>query len=116
MMTILTLAGISISIIVFLNLLSTKDSLRRPRPDNAQNREPARVDPRKFLKQDNQGRRLRVCPLCGTVLNTDEFLFAAISPETGDGRKRQAQIYGCRYCYATEGINLEKSSISHLEM
>jgi len=37
--------------------------------------------------------------MCGAMLRKDEFLYAAISAHVNSEGKKQAQIYGCKYCY-----------------
>lgn len=58
-------------------------------------------DPRKVYgkEKDPSMPRIRLCPVCGTFLRKDEFLYAAISTYTNSEGKKQAQIYGCKYCY-----------------
>jgi hypothetical protein len=56
--------------------------------------------------------------LVGTLLKKDEYLYASISEYTNSEGKRQAHIYGCKYCYLGEvsssGIHSEPKEIDGL--
>ena len=69
------------------------------------------MDVKKFVNQPEEPGTLRprICPLCGTLLSPDDYLVAALSEEI-QGIKRQAHIYGCTYCYATDGVNLNSGA------
>ncbi|MCR9143554.1 MAG: hypothetical protein NXI24_14995 [bacterium] len=115
-MTFVSLIGLGIAAVVFLNLLQAKDSVERI------GKEPA---PRvKLGSQDaadlkDRARMRRICPVCRTGLATEEYLICAMEPEDPGSarRKRQVQIYGCVHCFATDGINLAKyEKIKDLEV
>ncbi|MBE7440091.1 MAG: hypothetical protein HS115_16690 [Spirochaetales bacterium] len=106
MLTFVTLVGLGLAIIVFLNFLQTGSAPARVGPEK-----PPRVDPRRIKEtrkkwDENPALpRPRICPLCGTMLEQHEYLLAAIEPEVMSNRKRQAQIYGCPYCITNDGVN-----------
>lgn len=107
-MTLVSIIGFVIAITVFLNLLSARESLRAS-PANIPN-DPAVLDPQKVFRMDKEKPRPRICPVCGTMLDQTEYLIASIEPEI-KGQKRQAHIYGCRHCFATDGVNLKLSKL-----
>jgi hypothetical protein len=101
MLMFVTLAALSIAVIVFLNFLnlpSGKQAADTPAS-------PQRLDAAKVLRMPAQNRP-RICPVCGTLLGPEDYLMASIFPDPGPDRKRQAHIYGCVHCFATEGVNL----------
>ncbi len=115
MLTILSLAGLAIALILFLNLLSAGDtvrgvasSLKRKGESDGKESLPPRGDPSRIYRGESEGPRPRICPVCGTLLSKEDYLIAALEPETAGGGKRQAHIYGCPYCYTTGGVNLSK--------
>ena len=95
-----------ISAIVILNLLSAKDSIGT-KSTKRKDQLPPKVDVKKYVNQPEEPGlpRPRICPLCGTVLSHEDYLVAAISEQI-EGLKRQAHIYGCPYCFETDGVNL----------
>lgn len=101
MLLFVTLAALSIAAIVFLNFLN----LPTARPAASPAQPAARLDAAKVLRMPSEVRP-RICPVCGTVLGSQDYLMASIFPDPGPDRKRQAHIYGCVHCYATEGVNL----------
>lgn len=118
MLTIVTLAGLAIGVIVFLNLLHSREILqRRPAKQYTNKMPPSTKNPAKLLnKSINRAQaRPRICPLCGTLLSKEDYLLAALAPEPNGGGKRQAQIYGCRYCYETDGVNIRGSELLEME-
>jgi len=102
MLTFVTLAALSIAVIVFLNVLSIPGRKSSPIASPRERGDAARI-----LKMKGP-ERPRICPVCGTLLTIDEYLIAAIAPEVGQGQKRQAHIYGCPHCYITGGVNLTR--------
>lgn len=100
MLVFVTLAALSIAVIVFLNFLNLPGAPK----DNA-TAPVARLDAGKVLRMPPQNRP-RICPVCGTLLAPSDYLLASIFPDPGPERKRQAHIYGCVHCCATEGVNL----------
>ena len=120
MLFLLSLAGLGIAVVVFLNMLSAsqKGGTSGGKDSSNSSEDPPRVNVKKMLKaaaQDTNFPRPRICPVCGTVLAQHEYLTAALEPEPTGGGKRQAQIYGCRYCYLTEGVNLKSQELSQIE-
>ena len=101
MLTFVTLAALSIAVIVFLNFLNLSSGKAPVQPAASGQR----LDAAKVLRMPAQNRP-RICPVCGTVLGPEDYLMASIFPEPGPEKKRQAHIYGCVHCYATEGVNL----------
>lgn len=108
MLTFVSIAALGIAVIVFLNFLS------QATPEGKTNKgydrdNPPRLNARRVFEAEPEPDRPRprICPICGTLLDQTEYLMASIEPER-PGRKRQAHIYGCRYCFTTEGVNLEK--------
>lgn len=100
MLMFVTLAALSIAVIVFLNFLNLSSGQSPAKPAATQ-----RLDAAKVLRMPAQDRP-RICPVCGTVLGQEDYLMASIFPDPGPEKKRQAHIYGCVHCYATEGVNL----------
>jgi rubredoxin len=104
MVTFVTIAGIILTAAFFLYALSAvdnqsldkKEKSRREREDNQRTGDPRKV----YSKEWNPNiPRPRICPMCGAMLRKDEFLYAAISAHVNFEGKKQAQIYGCKYCY-----------------
>ncbi|MGV3665600.1 MAG: hypothetical protein ACO1NV_05675 [Leptospira bouyouniensis] len=113
MVTFLTICGVLFTVAFFLYALSAVDnqSLNKKEKERLKKEENLRVgDPRKVYgkEKDPNLPRLRLCPVCGTVLRKDEYLYAAISTYTNSEGKKQAQIYGCKYCYLI--LDSEKNS------
>ena len=102
--TIAYILGITIAVTIFLNLLSTKDFLKKA--DKKGKKDPEILDARKVFQMKSNVPRPRICPVCGTLLNQEEYLIASIEPER-EGQKRQAHIYGCKYCFTTDGVNIQ---------
>jgi hypothetical protein len=123
MIAFLTLAGVLGTVAFFIYMLSAYDNKQIDRSQNARNKEDEKVksvDPRKVYNKnwDTNVPRPRVCPACGTLLKKDEYLYASISEYTNSEGKRQAHIYGCKYCYLGEvsssGIHSEPKEIDGL--
>ena len=113
MVTFLTICGVLFTVAFFLYALSAVDnqSLNKKEKERLKKEENLRVgDPRKVYGKEKDPKlpRLRLCPVCGTVLRKDEYLYAAISTYTNSEGKKQAQIYGCKYCYLI--LDSEKNS------
>ena len=109
MTALLTLGGLAIGILVFLNLLHSKARLEGM--DLSTEEDEAIKDARK--NGDGRVRRMlanapsrRICPVCRTPLTPDEYLLCAMEPAGKDNRKRQVHIYGCPHCFITDGVNL----------
>ncbi len=111
MLTFVSIAALGLAVIVFLNFLQTTGPAKSQSAGGYDRNNPPRLNTRRVFAVETEPDRPRprICPLCGTLLNQDEYLMASIEPER-PGRKRQAHIYGCRYCFATEGVNLAAGS------
>lgn len=115
LLNLLTLAGIIIAVVLFLNFLSAGTGISGNQKGSENDGQRPRLNAKRVLQQPPSQQRPRICPVCGTLLNQSEYLIAALEPEPGGGRKRKAQIYGCPHCYTTGGVNLEKNGLSNLE-
>jgi hypothetical protein len=110
MMTLLSLAGLIIGVVVFLNLLQAKDKVDRiGKPETP----PAPGAAGVSGSQNGVGRlpaapQRRICPVCRTGLTQEEYLICAMDSDPGENRKRQVHIYGCRHCFLTDGVNLAR--------
>ncbi|RPH73424.1 hypothetical protein EHM76_05330 [bacterium] len=120
MLTFISIAGFLLAVVVFLNVLqsgsprsvtATAGNSHRPRPGVKAGTAVAKV--LREMKPDTD--RPRICPVCGTMLSQEHFLFAAMEPEPTTNRKRQVQIYGCPFCYSSDGVNLQKNNIEMLD-
>jgi len=113
MLTFISVAGFLLAVVVFLNILQTGTAKTVPaapgsfshhgrtRPGVKAGPDVGRV--LREMKPDVQ--RPRICPVCGTMLSQEHFLYAAMEPEPSTNRKRQVQIYGCPFCYDSDGVN-----------
>ncbi len=116
----LSVIGVIIGFVVFINFISAGDDLKRAINGKGSkgnnNSERPRLDAGKVLRNnsDTGQPRPRICPVCGTLLDQSEYLLASIEPGD-DNRKRQAHIYGCKYCFTTSGVNLNKEKITSIE-
>ncbi|MCE9597721.1 MAG: hypothetical protein K8S54_07115 [Spirochaetia bacterium] len=99
MMTFVTLAALAAALIFFLNVINMPRGRSLP-----SKQEPPRLNVARALSM-KASERPRLCPVCGTLLNQEEYLIAAIFPDPGPNQKRQAHIYGCPHCYLTGGVN-----------
>lgn len=119
LMTMISAVGLIIGAIIFLNMLSTGDELKRRVEGRNQNDQtpglPPRGDAARLFRHKHEGPRPRICPMCGTLLSQMDYLIAAIEPESDPNRKRQAQIYGCPYCFASGGVNLSAQKMEKIE-
>lgn len=116
MLSFLTVAGFIVGIVLFLNLINARDPKSlKGKNTNFDPNNPPRLNARKILQMQPGETRPRICPVCGTLLDQTDFLYAALEPENGQNKKRQAHIYGCRFCYATDGVNLNQKELSHIE-
>ncbi|GBF51686.1 hypothetical protein LPTSP4_32240 [Leptospira ryugenii] len=104
MVTFVTIVGVVITAAFFLYALSAvdnqtldqKEKKRQEKENQLRSADPKKV----YSKEWNPDvPRPRICPVCGTFLRKDEFLYAAISAYVNSEGKKQAQIYGCKYCY-----------------
>jgi hypothetical protein len=111
MMLFLTLVGIGLALVLFLNVLQVTDKPRRPSQEQSR----ARVDAKKVLQMPPDEPRPRICPVCGTLLGPEDYLIAALEPQPKTERKRQAHIYGCPYCFETDGVNTKQRQFTHIQ-
>ncbi|TGN19133.1 hypothetical protein [Leptospira idonii] len=104
MVTFVTICAVLGTVAFFLHALSAadnksldkKEKIRKDQEDSFRSADPRKV----YSKEWNPNLpRPRICPVCGTMLRKDEFLYAAISSHINSEGKKQAQIYGCKYCY-----------------
>ncbi|WCL48877.1 hypothetical protein [Leptospira sp. GIMC2001] len=107
MITFLTLSAVLATVAFFLYMLSAYDNKNMDRSSSQREAEENKfraADPKKIYSKewDPNVQRPRICPACGTFLKKDEYLYAAISEYTNSEGKRQAHIYGCKYCYLGE--------------
>lgn len=114
MMLFLTLVGVGLALILFLNGLQAADRVRAPKKKKAGEVPPV-LDAKKVLKMPAGEQRPRICPVCGTLLGPQDYLIAALEPEPKTERKRQAHIYGCPFCFETGGVNINRRQLSHIE-
>lgn len=118
MTTLLTLGGLAIGILIFLNLLHSK--ARFEGMDLSTNEDNAvrgvRKDGSTRVKRTlaNAPSR-RICPVCRTPLTPDEYLLCAMDRENKEARKRQVHIYGCPHCFITDGVNVKGTDTVALE-
>jgi uncharacterized protein with PIN domain len=69
---------------------------------------------KKTLKENQQKeieKRLRICPICGTILNQTDYLIAAFDEVKDPTKKRKVHIYGCPYCITNDGVLKTKGKI-----
>lgn len=123
MVTFLTIVALLGTIAFFLYALSAFDNKSLDKKQairEANNFQKKPIDPKKIYNKnwDPNLPRPKVCPACGTLLKKEEYLFAAISEYKNMEGKRQAHIYGCKYCYLgeihSEGIAGEPREIEEL--
>ena len=111
-MTLITLFGLAIGVLIFINLIHTKAKMEGM--DLSIQDEDNIVD---FVKQkktkflENAPNR-RVCPVCKTVLLQSEYLLCAMQPQPEDNSRRQVHIYGCPHCFINNGVNLQANRAS----
>lgn len=110
MTTIITLFGLAIGFLIFVNLLHTKAKIE------GQDLSVEEQDsPLNLLKNKKKSRVLenapnrRICPICKTVLLQEEYLLCAMEPERKNNVRRQVHIYGCPHCFITSGVNVSNS-------
>lgn len=105
--TLLILLGLAAGFALFVYIASGVDQVRRavdPPPNPRPGKD--RLDPRAVFQgewKQKEVPRPRICPLCGTYLSREDYLFSQMGPEPppGSARKRQVHIYGCPYCFGS---------------
>ncbi|MFN3605226.1 MAG: hypothetical protein ACK4UJ_11015 [Leptonema sp. (in: bacteria)] len=110
------LVGIILSAIVILYILDFFDktkgkSVIKNKPITPENLQKAIKKTLKENRTKEKEKRLRICPICGTILSEKEYLIAAFEPLEHPQKKRKVQIYGCIYCFTTDGVNLKKDQL-----
>lgn len=117
MLVIVSLIGLIVATIFILNIFSAADSLKNIKEPEKKENKRERIDVRKHLKSalESDKPRLRICPVCGTVLTSQEYLIAALDPVEREGAKRRANIYGCPHCFSTNGVNLNQENFTSIE-
>lgn len=109
------LVGIIIASIVILYILDflekPKVNVIRNEPKTPENLQRAIQKTFKENQTKEKEKRLRICPICGTILNKNDYLIAAFEPVEVAQKKRKVHIYGCPYCFTTDGVNLNKQKI-----
>lgn len=112
MVTFFTIVAVLATIAFFLYTLSAIDNKAIDKKEKERQKIPenTRLDPKKVYNKNwnPQVPRPRICPVCGTMLRKDEYLYASISEYINSEGKRQAHIYGCKYCYL---IDVSDSSL-----
>ncbi len=112
MSTFLAIIGFCVGLLLFLYLLSIKESVSsiiKPRL--------TKEKIKSHSIQFNYANIQRLCPICRTALSNNECLICAMEPEVQNlsiqtqqspekNKKRQVHIYGCKYCFTSGGINL----------
>lgn len=121
MMLIISILGLLIGVLVVLHIL---DLLNKTKTSNIVRNEPKTPESlqraiNKTLKENQQKeseKRLRICPICGTILSQTDYLIAAFEEVKDPNKKRRVHIYGCPYCIVNDGVIKTKDKIdpSHL--
>lgn len=111
MTALLSIAGLIVAVVLFLNLLQARDKVDRfgePEPEGAL----AGGGGADRIQKKNGATRTaasrRICPVCKTGLRQDEYLICAMDEDLGPGTRRQVHIYGCPHCFLTDGVNLAR--------
>lgn len=110
MTTVLSIAGFAIAIVIFLNLLHAKDTIKEAAQSDEEKaaQEERRSEARRVLKTASSR---RMCPVCRTGLTREEYLICAMDENRGINSKRQVHIFGCPHCFTTDGVNFKKYEI-----
>ncbi|EPG73989.1 hypothetical protein LEP1GSC058_3065 [Leptospira fainei serovar Hurstbridge str. BUT 6] len=110
MITFLTLVAALGAAALFFHALASVDNKRMDKKEalRKKDRNGEYGDPKKVYggNWDPNLPRPRICPVCGRLLEKHEYLYAVLFEPASPGVKRQARIYGCRYCY----LGLDDSS------
>lgn len=111
MLIFLTILGLGLALLLFLNGLHAADRVKTGTAQKSKGHvssEPVVLDSRKVMQMAPGEKRPRICPVCGTMLSQADYLIAALEPEPRTERRRQAHIYGCPYCLENGGVNLHR--------
>ncbi|MCB1173581.1 MAG: hypothetical protein KDK39_08455 [Leptospiraceae bacterium] len=106
MMGIITLLGLVVGALIFINLVHAKsqmDGIDLSLEADQRIKKGRKTDPfndRSRIRVDH-----RMCPVCRTPLAADEYLMCAMDKERPNQTKRQVHIYGCPHCFITGGVN-----------
>lgn len=108
MISFLTIVAALAAAAIFFHVLYSVDTKRLDKKDSKKPKEREYGNPRKVYGEnwDPNVPRPRLCPVCGRFLDKHEYLYAVLFEPASPGAKRQARIYGCRYCY----LGLDDSS------
>lgn len=100
-LTIALVLGVAAFFLYALSAVDNRSIDKKEKSREKRQREKDSMDPRKVYGKnwDPNLPKPRICPVCGKFLNKDEYLYASILEPASPGQKRQAHIYGCRYCY-----------------
>ncbi|PJZ68353.1 hypothetical protein CH373_17490 [Leptospira perolatii] len=119
MIAFLTFAAALGAAALFFHALYAVDTKRLDKKSRKRKEEHDREygDPRKVYggNWDPNLPRPRICPVCGKYLDKHEYLYATVFEPPSPGIKRQARIYGCRYCYLGLDENSSKKEESSQE-
>lgn len=115
------LVGLIISAVIFLYILDLFDKSKgknivRNEPKTPESLQRAIQKTLKENQKKEREKRLRICPICGTILDEKEYLIAAFEPIKNPEQKRKVQIYGCIYCFTTDGVNLNQQKIDPIDL
>ncbi len=116
MSLITTILGLLISVLVILYILQLFDVKKDNNIIRKESKTPESLQRaiKKTIKE-NQNKepeeRLRICPICGTILSKTDYLIAAFEPMDDPTKKRRVNIYGCIYCFTSDGVIKNKENI-----
>lgn len=117
MMLLTSIFGLLIATLVILYLLDFVDKTKkgtnivRNEPKTAESLKRAINKTIKENQTKEPEKRLRICPICGTILSDKDYLIAAFEPVKDPTQKRRVNIYGCPYCITTDGVIKENNKI-----
>ncbi len=119
-MILTTILGLLIAVLVILYLLDFMDKSKggvnivKNEPKTAESLKRAINKTLKENQAKAPEQRLRICPICGTILSEKDYLIAAFEPIKDPTQKRRVNIYGCPYCITTDGVIKDKIDPSML--
>lgn len=115
-MLITSILGLLIATLIILYLLDLLDNTKTKNIVRNEPKTPESLQRaiKKTLKENQQKeveKRLRICPICGTILTQKDYLIAAFDEVKDPTKKRKVHIYGCPYCITNDGVFKEKGKI-----
>lgn len=116
-MVLTTILGLLIATLVVLYFLDFMDkskkgsSIIKNEPKTPESLKRAINKTLKENQTKQPENRLRICPICGTILSNKDYLIAAFEPVKDPSQKRRVNIYGCPYCFTTDGVIKESNKI-----